>query len=172
ACARQLIDKKYTNPDKLAIEGASNGGLLMGAALTQQPALFRAVCAQVGIFDVLRHELKGRGFDIPEFGTVKNPEHFKAMYAYCPYHRVVDGTAYPAVLLITGENDGRVDPTDTWKMAARLQAATSSKRPVLLWTSENAGHQISAAEVLSQRADVYAFLFSELGVQYRKVEER
>src|SRR5207237_3863692 len=143
ACARQLIDKKYTNPNKLAIEGASNGGLLMGAALTQHPGLFRAVVAQVGIFDVLRHELKGRGFDVPEFGSVTNPDHFKAMYAYSPYHRVVDGTGYPAVLFITGEHDGRVDPTDTWKMAARLQAATAPRPPVLLWPSEHAGHAIS-----------------------------
>lgn len=168
ACARHLLERKYTSSDKLAIEGASNGGLLMGAALTQQPNLFRVVVAQVGIFDILRHELKGRGFDVPEFGTVKNPAQFKAMYAYSPYHRVVDRTPYPAVLIIAGENDGRVDPTDSWRMAARLQAATSSQRPVLLWTGENAGHQISSAEVLSQRADIYAFLFQELGLRYHE----
>src|SRR5262245_15606204 len=171
ACARHLIERKYTSPDKLAIEGASNGGLLMGVALTQHPELFRAVVAQVGIFDVLRHELKGRGFDVPEFGTVKELSHFKAMYAYSPFHRVADQTPYPSVLFITGENDGRVDPSDTWKMAARLQAATSSKRPILLWTSENAGHQIGAGEALSQRADIFAFLFHELGVEYKVVGE-
>jgi prolyl oligopeptidase len=172
ACARHLIERKYTSADKLAIEGASNGGLLMGVALTQHPRLFRAAVAQVGIFDILRHELKGRGFDVPEFGTVKEHSHFKAMYAYSPYHHVVDETPYPSVLFITGENDGRVDPSDTWKMAARMQVATSSKRPILLWTSENAGHQIGAGEVISQRADIYAFLLHELGVEYKAVGER
>jgi prolyl oligopeptidase len=119
---------------------------------------------------MLRQERHGRGFDIPEFGTVKDPGQFKAMHAYSPYQRVVDGTAYPAVFLIAGENDGRVDPSDSWKMAARLQAATSSKRPVLLWTSADTGHQLNAGEALSQRADIYAFLFNELGVRYTEMK--
>ncbi len=164
ACARHLIDRKYTNPAKLAIEGASNGGTLMGAALTQHPKLFRAVVSHVGAYDMLRQELQTRGFDIPEFGTVKNPKEFKALYAYSPYHKVVDGTAYPAILLTTGENDGRVDPTNTWKFAARLQAATSSKQPVLLWTNSDSGHQLGSGESLANKADVFGFLFQQLGM--------
>jgi prolyl oligopeptidase len=167
ACARHLITRKYTTSDKLAIEGASNGGTLMGAALTQNPQLFRAVVSQVGVYDMLRHELRSRGFDVPEFGSVKDPEQFKAMYAYSPYHRVVDGTNYPAILLATGANDGRVDPTDSWKFAARLQAS-GSKRPILLWTAADAGHQLNASEATSSKADIYAFLFEQLGMKFKQ----
>src|SRR4029077_18191155 len=100
ACARLLIDKGYTNPRRFAIEGGSNGGLLMGVALTQHPELFRAVVSQVGIYDMLRVELSPNGeFDVTEFGTVKNPDQFTALYAYSPLHHLKDGTAYPAVLL-------------------------------------------------------------------------
>jgi prolyl oligopeptidase len=167
ACAKHLIERKYTTSSRLAIEGASNGGTLMGATLTQQPQLFRAVVSQVGVYDILRQEQKTRGFDIPEFGTVKNADHFKAMYAYSPFHRVIEGTSYPAILLMTGENDGRVDAADSWKFAARLQAA-GSKQPVLLWTSADAGHQLNASDVLSNKADIYAFLFEQLGMKFKK----
>jgi prolyl oligopeptidase len=168
ACARHLIERKYTNPAKLAIEGGSNGGLLMGAALTQHPELYRAVVSHVGIYDMLRVELHPNGaFNVTEFGTVKDPEQFKALFAYSPYHRVKDGTAYPAVFLLTGANDGRVDPANSRKMAARLQAATSSGRPVLLQVSAESGHGIGdnlSAEI-DRAADVYAFLFGQLGIR-------
>ena len=112
--------------------GGSNGGLLMGAFLTQQPDLIRAVVSAVGIYDMLRVELDPNGaFNITEFGTVKNPDQFKALYAYSPYHHVTDGMKYPAVLFMTGANDGRVDPAHSRKMTARLQAATNSDRPIL-----------------------------------------
>jgi prolyl oligopeptidase len=172
ACARYLIELKYTVPDLLAIEGGSNGGLLMGAALTQQPDLFRAVVAHVGIYDMLRVERHPNGaFNVTEFGTVKDPKQFQALYAYSPYHRVKGGTAYPAVLLLTGENDPRVDPANSRKMTARLQAATSSKRPILLRTSSG-GHGLdsSLSERIAQEADVYAFLFNQLGVKYQPVQ--
>ncbi|HMF12914.1 MAG TPA: prolyl oligopeptidase family serine peptidase, partial [Gemmataceae bacterium] len=94
-------------------------------------------------------------------------EHFRAMHAYSPYHRVKDGTPYPAVLLLAGINDNRVSPSESWKMAARLQAATASGRPVLLWTSLKSGHDTVGSEQLSQLVDVFAFLFHELGVKYR-----
>ena len=104
ACARLLIDDGYTTPKRLAIEGGSNGGLLMGVALTQHPELFRAVVAHVGLYDMLRFEVHPNGvFNTAEYGSVKNAEQFKALYAYSPLHRVKDGTAYPAVLLLTGE---------------------------------------------------------------------
>jgi len=167
ACARYLIDHKYTNPAKLAIEGGSNGGLLMGAALTQHPELFAAVVSHVGIYDMLRVELQPNGaFNVTEFGTVKEPDQFRALYGYSPYHHVVDGTNYPAVLFLTGDNDPRVDPLNSRKMTARLQAS-GAKRPVLLRTSSNSGHGIGTAlsEYLAEQADVQAFLFDQLGVK-------
>ncbi len=150
ACAEYLIKSKYTSSDKLVIEGGSNGGLLMGAALTQRPDLFRAVVSHVGIYDMLRVETFPNGvFNVTEFGTVKEKDQFQALYAYSPYHHVKDGTDYPAILFLTGANDGRVDPMNSRKMTARLQAATHSGKPVLLRTSSNSGHGIGAA--LNQR---------------------
>jgi prolyl oligopeptidase len=170
ACAEYMVKQGWTSPEKLAIEGGSNGGLLMGAALTQRPDLFRAVPSHVGIYDMLRVELDPNGsFNVPEFGTVKNPEQFKALYAYSPLHRVQDGTAYPAVLFMTGENDHRVNPMNSRKMTARLQAATSSNRPILLRTSSNSGHGRGTAvsEKIEQEADVLAFLLSQIGVKQK-----
>src|SRR3989449_2166627 len=170
AAAQHLIQRNYTTAARLAIEGGSNGGLLMGAALTQHPELFRAVVAHVGIYDMLRVELSPNGaFNTTEYGTVKDPQQFRALYAYSPYHHVVDGTRYPAVYLRTGEHDGRVDPMNSRKMAARLQRASSSGRPILLWTSSSAGHGFGTPldERISVFADVSAFLFDQLGVTYR-----
>jgi prolyl oligopeptidase len=169
ACAQHLIDQKYTSPARLAILGGSNGGLLMGAAFTQRPDLFRAVVSYVGIYDMLRVELDPNGaFNITEFGSVKDPDQFKALYAYSPYHHVKDGTPYPAILFLTGENDHRVNPMQSRKMTARLQAATSSDHPILLRTTASAGHGIGTAldEQIEQSADVFSFLFDQLGVKY------
>ncbi|UCF66469.1 MAG: S9 family peptidase, partial [Acidobacteriota bacterium] len=111
ACMKHVVGRGYTRPERLALFGGSNGGLLMGAMITQHPSAFRAAVSVVGIYDMLRVELSPNGkFNIPEYGTVENAEQFRALYAYSPYHRVEDGTAYPAVLLMTGENDPRVDP--------------------------------------------------------------
>jgi prolyl oligopeptidase len=170
ACAEWLIRNKYTNPKKLAIEGASNGGLLMGAALTQRPDLFRAVVSHVGIYDSLRSELEPNGaFNVTEFGTVKDPQQFQALYAYSPYQHVINGTRYPAVLLMTGDHDGRVNPFHSRKMIARLQAANASKCPVLLRTTSSAGHGMGTAldERIAQEADAFVFLFDQLGMKYR-----
>jgi len=170
ACAEYLIKAGYTRREKLAVEGASNGGLLMGAFLTQHPDLVRAVVSHVGIYDSLRTELEPNGaFNVTEFGTVKNREQFKALYAYSPYHHVVDGTRYPAVLFLTGDHDGRVNPYNSRKMTARLQAANKSKYPILLRTTANAGHGIGTAldERIAEEADVYAFLFDQLGIKFR-----
>src|SRR6202007_95409 len=129
-----------TTSNRLAIMGGSNGGLLMGAALTQHPELFRAVVSQVGIYDMLRVELDPNVlFNTTEFGTVKDADQFRALYAYSPYHHVVDGTRYPAIFMATGENDGRVNPMHSRKMIARLQAATASGRPVYLSINRRAG---------------------------------
>jgi prolyl oligopeptidase len=169
ACAQYLVDQKYTSPAHLAIQGGSNGGLLMGATFTQRPELFRAVVSSVGIYDMLRVELDPNGeFNTTEFGTVKDPDQFRALYAYSPYHHVKDGAAYPAILFLTGENDHRVNPLHSRKMTARLQAANASNYPILLRTSSNSGHGIGTAldEQIEQRADILGFLFDQLGVKY------
>jgi prolyl oligopeptidase len=168
AVARYLIDQRYTTPERLAIIGGSNGGLLMGAALTQHPELFRPVVSQVGIYDMLRVELDPNGvFNTLEFGSAKNEGQFKALYAYSPYHHVVDGANYPATFMATGENDGRVNPMHSRKMVARLQAATASDRPVYLSINMEAGHGIGSALSIriNQSADYLAFLFDQLRMQ-------
>lgn len=166
ACSKHVVDTKITNPQKLAIMGGSNGGLLMGAAFTQHPEMYKAVVALVGVFDMLRVELTPNGtFNVTEYGTVKVPEQFKALYAYSPYHNIKDGTAYPSVFFLTGANDPRVDPWHSRKMAARLQAATKGGN-VLLRASADAGHGAGTpleAEI-DQWTDVYTFLLSEVGV--------
>jgi prolyl oligopeptidase len=172
ACARYLIDAGYTNPSKLAIRGGSNGGLLVGATMTQHPDLFRAVVCQKGVLDMLRVELDPNGeFNVTEYGTVKDPEQFRALHAYSPYHNVVGGTHYPDVLLTADENDGRVNPANSRKMAARLQAATGSESYVLLRMSTGSGHGIGSAlsEDIALYADTYAFLFDRLGVDFKPV---
>ncbi len=139
----------------------------MGAFLTQRPELARAVVSYVGIYDMLRVELDPNGaFNVTEFGTVKDPEQFRALLAYSPYHRVRDGEKYPAVLLTTGENDGRVNPMQSRKMTARLQEASGSGLPVLFRSTASAGHGIgtSLKERVAEQADVMTFLFDQLGV--------
>jgi len=171
ASAEYLVKQKYTRPEKLAIQGGSNGGLLMGAMITQHPDLMRAVVSQVGIYDMLRVELAPNGeFNVTEFGTVKDPDQFKALYAYSPYHHVVDGTKYPAILMPTGANDGRVAPYHSRKMIARLDEANKSTNPILLRTSTSAGHGIGTAlsERIKQLADIYSFLFAQLDMPAKK----
>ena len=146
--------------------GGSNGGLLMGATLVQHPDTFRAIVSRVGIYDMLRVELTPNGaFNVPEYGSVKDEAQFRALYAYSPLHNVKDGVAYPSVLFTTGANDPRVDPYHSRKMVARLQAATSSERPILLRASAGTGHGKGTpldAEI-AENADIYAFLLHELG---------
>ena len=169
ACAEYLIRARYTSPARLAIEGGSNGGLLMGAALVQRPDLFRAVVSHVGIYDMLRVELSPNGaFNVPEYGTVRDEAQFKAMLAYSPYSNVAaDAKDYPAVLMLTGANDPRVDPMQSRKMAARLQA--SGAPLVLLRTSAASGHGFGTSldEQIEEEVDVRAFLFDRLGMTAR-----
>jgi len=177
AAMHLLVERKYTSPDKLAITGRSNGGLTMGAALTQQPQAMRAVVSGVGMYDALRWETQPNGeFNTTEFGTVKDAAQFKALYDYSPLLRVRDGVAYPAVLLTTGANDGRVAPSESRKMAARLQAGTSSANPILLRTEAAAGHGMgtSLAVRIEEKTDEYAFLVDQLGMakSERKVAVR
>jgi prolyl oligopeptidase len=169
AVMQHMIDAGYTSPERLAIVGGSNGGLLMGAMITQNPELFETAVSFVGIYDMLRVELAPNGqFNIPEFGTVKDTEQFRALYAYSPYHNVKEGTDYPSVLFITGANDPRVDPMHSRKMTARLQAATSSREHILLRTSSETGHGLATplSEQIEESVHYYAFLLSELGMRY------
>ena len=169
-CAEYLITKGYTNPSRLGIQGGSNGGLLMGAVLTQRPDLFRAVVSGAGLYDMLRFEMTQNGqYNATEYGSVKDPEQFKALYAYSPYHHVEAGIKYPAVLLTVGENDPRVDPWHSRKFAAALQAATTSNYPVLLLSFSNAGHGgigSSQDQQVSMAAYELEFLYDQLGVKW------
>jgi prolyl oligopeptidase len=167
AAAEWLIANGYTNPTKLAISGGSNGGLLVGAALTQRPDLFQAVVCTYPLLDMVRfHKFLVAKYWISEYGSSDDPNQFKYLCAYSPYHRVKAGAEYPAVLFITGDLDTRVDPLHARKMAALLQSATSSDRPVLLRYFTKAGH--SGGRPMTKRiddmADRFSFLFSQLGV--------
>jgi prolyl oligopeptidase len=170
ASAQYLVKSGYTNPHKLAIIGGSNGGLLMGAVLTQQPQLFRSVVSIAWVYDMIHSETSQNGqFNVTEYGSVKNPAQFKALYAYSPYHHVVKGTKYPAILFTVGENDVRVDPWESRKMAARLQASTASNLPIFLISYSNAGHGgIGAAEdlAIAMEADAWTFTFEQLGMKF------
>ena len=167
ACAQYLIDQKLTSPARLAGEGTSAGGITIGGAITQRPDLFGAALIRVGDSDALRSELMESGpANIPEFGTVKDPDGFKALYAMAAYHHVKPGTAYPAVLLTTGTNDPRVAPWQAAKMTARLQAATTSGKPILLRVDYDAGHGMGStkSQADTELADEQSFLFWQLGV--------
>ena len=166
ACARYLVDEKLTSPAHLAGEGTSAGGILIGGAVTKRPDLFGAAVIRVGMTNALRFEQIPIGpFNTSEFGTVKSEEGFRILQSIDAYHHVEKGKAYPAVLLTTGITDPRVSPWQAAKMTARLQAATSSGKPVLLRVDYEAGHGIgsSRAQVEAERADKYAFLLQQLG---------
>jgi prolyl oligopeptidase len=167
AAAEYLIRERHTAPDRLAIAGGSNGGLLMGAVLTQRPELFRAVVIQVPLLDMLRyHRFLIARLWIPEYGSPDDPEQFHWLRAYSPYHQVRDGTPYPAVLLATAESDTRVDPMHARKMTARLQAASASAHPVLLRLESRAGHGAGkpVSKVLDELVDSWSFVIHELGL--------
>jgi prolyl oligopeptidase len=166
AAAEWLIAKKYTSPSKLVISGGSNGGLLVGAAMTQRPELFQAVVCSYPLLDMVRyHRFLVARYWVPEYGSAEDPQQFKVLHAYSPYHRVRAGTKYPAVLFITGDADTRVDPLHARKMAALVQASTGSDRPVLLHYDTKAGHSGGrpVSKVVEDLADEMRFLFGQLG---------
>ncbi|HSV75313.1 MAG TPA: prolyl oligopeptidase family serine peptidase [Chthonomonadales bacterium] len=167
ASAEWLIANGYTSPDKLAIAGGSNGGLLVGAALTQRPELFRAVYCGVPLLDMVRYHLfLVARFWVPEYGSSEDPEQFRWLYAYSPYHRVRQGVAYPAVLFDTGDADTRVAPLHAKKMAALMQGATASRdRPVLLRYDTKAGHSGGRplSQVIEDVTAQMAFLLWQVG---------
>jgi prolyl oligopeptidase len=167
AAAEFLLREGHVSRGRLAIMGGSNGGLLVGAALTQRPELFAAVVCQVPLLDMLRyHRFRIARLWIAEYGSPDDPHAFRWLHAYSPYHRVREGTPYPAVLLTAGEADSRVDPMHARKMAARLQAATTSGRPILLRLETRAGHGQGkpVSKLAAEWTDVWSFLLAELGM--------
>jgi len=172
AAAEHLISERYTDKNHLAIQGGSNGGLLMGAMMTQRPDLFRAVVCQVPLLDMLRYQnFQIAKLWIPEYGSAENPEQFRWLYAYSPYQHVKAGTEYPAILFMTGDFDTRVDPMHAKKMAALMQAegknGQSKTRPILLRIESKAGHGAGkpVAKQIEEFTDIYSFLFWQLGVK-------
>jgi len=172
AAAEFLISQKYTDKEHLAIQGGSNGGLLMGAAFTQRPDLFRAVVCQVPLLDMLRYQnFQIAKLWIPEYGSADDPKQFEWLYAYSPYHHVKEGQSYPAILFMTADTDTRVDPMHAKKMAALMQARAANgsdpKRPILLRIEPKAGHGAGKpiAKIIAENADIYSFLFWQLGVK-------
>ena len=170
--AEYLISEKYTSANRLAIKGGSNGGLLMGAMITQRPDLFRAVVCQVPLLDMLRYQdFQIAKLWIPEYGNAENAEQFKWLYAYSPYHHVKAGVEYPAVLFMTADSDSRVDPMHAKKMAALMQASAanggSRTRPILLRIETKAGHGQGKpiTKQIEEGTDVWSFLFWQLGVK-------
>ncbi|MEO7038780.1 MAG: prolyl oligopeptidase family serine peptidase [Candidatus Elarobacter sp.] len=165
ACARWLGANGFGDARHLGIAGGSAGGFLMGLALTRDPKLYRAVVSAVGIYDLLRVELTPNGaFNTPEFGTVTDPAQFAWMLRQSPYHNVRKGVAYPAVLMTTRENDPRVDPYNSRKMIAELQADSSSPYPILLLQKSGEGHGIgnSLQQIVDGVTERYAFFWSQL----------
>ena len=172
AAAEFLISQKYTDKEHLAIQGGSNGGLLVGAAFTQRPDLFRAVVCQVPLLDMLRYQnfLIAKLW-VPEYGSADDPKQFEWLYAYSPYHHVKPGTEYPAILFMTADSDSRVDPMHAKKMAALMQAEAangqSRERPILLRIESKAGHGVGkpTSKLVEEGVDIYSFLFWQLGVK-------
>ena len=172
AAAEHLIAEKYTDKHHLAIQGGSNGGLLMGAMMTQRPDLFRAVVCQVPLLDMLHYQdFQIAKLWIPEYGTSEKADQFKWLYAYSPYHHVKAGAEYPAILFMTADTDTRVDPMHAKKMAALMQAEArnggSRTRPILLRIESKAGHGAGkpVTKQIEEFTDVYSFLFWQLGVR-------
>ncbi|MFZ0277639.1 MAG: prolyl oligopeptidase family serine peptidase [Candidatus Sulfotelmatobacter sp.] len=173
AAAEFLISEKYTDKGHLAIWGGSNGGLLMGAMITQRPDLFRAVVCDVPLLDMLHYQkFQIARLWIPEYGNAEDPAQFKWLYAYSPYHHVKAGTEYPAILFTTADSDSRVDPMHARKMTALMQASAanggSRVRPILLRVETKAGHGpgTPVGKQVEEDTDAYSFLFWQLGVKW------
>ncbi len=168
AAAEYLISKGHTNPAKLAISGRSNGGLLVGAVLTQRPDLFKVALPAVGVMDMLRFQKFTIGWAwTGDFGSSDNEADFKSLYAYSPYHNLKKGVKYPATLITTADHDDRVVPGHSFKFAARLQECQGGDLPVLIRVDKNAGHGSGKAigKLIDEQSDIFAFLFYHLGMK-------
>ncbi len=174
AAAEWLIQQKYTSSDKLALQGGSNGGLLVGAVLNQRPDLFRAAIPQVGVMDMLRFQKFTAGAAwVADYGSSDDETQFRYLLRYSPLHNIKDGAKYPATLITTSDHDDRVVPAHSFKYAATLQAKASHERPILIRIETNSGHGSSnLTKALDEIADIYAFLFTNLGVTPRYGEAK
>ncbi len=167
AAAEYLIAEKYTQPSKLAVQGGSNGGLLVGAVINQRPELFGAALPAVGVMDMLRFERFSAGrYWTSDYGSTKNEDEFKALYAYSPIHNIKPGTKFPAVLITTADHDDRVVPAHSFKYAATIQEAHAGNTPVLIRIETKAGHGAGkpTAKIIEEQADIYGFLMKSLGM--------
>ena len=167
SAAEWLTHNGYTQPDRLAIQGSSNGGLLVGAAMTQRPDLFRAVVCGFPLLDMVRyHRFLIAPLWVPEYGSAEDAKQFAWIYKYSPYHHVQDGVKYPAVLFVSGDSDTRVAPLHARKMAARMQAANASGRPILLHYDTKSGHSggTPVTQQVADQTDILSFLLWQLGV--------
>ena len=165
AAGEYLKAEGYVDPERLVIHGRSNGGLLVGAALTQRPDLWRAAVSGVPLLDMLRYDrFRMAKLWVSEYGSAENAEDFQWLHAYSPYHRVEQGQSYPATLIYTADSDSRVDPMHARKMVARLQAATSGKAPILLRYEESAGHGRGKPlhKIVDEWADIWSFIFAQV----------
>jgi prolyl oligopeptidase len=167
AAAEYLIAEKWTNPKRLAIRGGSNGGLLVGVVEEQRPELFAAAVAEVGVMDMLRFRAftVGKAWE-SDYGSVDNPDDFKALLAYSPYHNVKSGVDYPATLIVTGDHDDRVFPAHSFKYAAAMQHAHPNGKPILIRIEIRAGHGqgTPTTKQIDEAADVYAFILNAFGM--------
>lgn len=166
AAAEWLIANKYTSSEKLAINGGSNGGLLVGAVMNQRPELFKVAIPQVGVMDMLRFHKFTIGWNwIADYGSSDNEAEFKALYAYSPIHNLRAGVKYPATLITTADHDDRVVPAHSFKYAATLQEKHGGDNPVLIRIETKSGHGASStAKAIESTADIYAFIFYHLGL--------
>lgn len=171
AAAEYLIREKYTSPERLAIQGGSNGGLLVGAVINQRPELFKVALPAVGVMDMLRFQKFTIGWNwIADYGSSDNPEEFKVLYGYSPLHNIKSGVNYPATLITTADHDDRVVPAHSFKYAATLQekAAASSQNPLLIRIDTNSGHGASnTKKALETTADLYGFMFYNMGLRWK-----
>jgi prolyl oligopeptidase len=168
ACAEWLCNEKYTQPSKLAVQGGSNGGLLVGAVMTQRPDLFGACLPAVGVMDMLRFQKFTAGrFWVDDYGSSDNPEEFRALQAYSPYHNLRSGTKYPATLVTTADTDDRVVPGHSFKFTAKLQQSQAGSAPVLARIETRAGHGAGkpTSKLIEEVADQLAFLVKALDMK-------
>ena len=175
AAAEWLIDNHYTRPDKLAIQGSSNGGLLVGAAITQRPELFGACLPAVGVMDMLRfHKFTAGRYWVDDYGSSDDPEQFAALRAYSPYHNIKPGTNYPATMVMTADTDDRVVPGHSFKFAARLQQAQAAAAPILIRIEIRAGHGAGTptSKLIDRAADQWAFLVKHLNMDPPDPDQR
>lgn len=169
AAAEYLIDEKYTNSDKLAIAGGSNGGLLVGACLTQRPELYKVCLPAVGVLDMLRYHKSTAGWGwMVEYGSADSAADFDYLYKYSPLHNIKDGTKYPATLVTTGDHDDRVVPWHSFKFAARLQEAQAGANPIMIRIETKAGHGAGkpTSKIMDEISDIYAFIFKNMDLEY------